>query len=101
MPGKKKRGQQQPPILARAPSDELSRAYGVERRAARAQINSAKGDLTAAARALMLGITGATVLGLLSLSITGDGVVGTVKQLWRNPAASGDGAQEEEEQEEQ
>ncbi len=35
-------------------------------------------------RVALLGLTGLTTLGLLKLSITGEGVVGTVKATWRD-----------------
>ena len=51
-----------------------------------------------AVRGLMIGVTGATAAGLLYLTATGDGVVGTVKQLWRGgkPATGSEAAAEEE-----
>ena len=50
-------------------------------------------------RAAMLGVTGATVLGLLYLTASGEGVVGSVKQLWRGGAPVGAPLALEEEEE--
>ena len=40
---------------------------------------SAKGP----SRVAMLGLTGVTLLGFLRLNLTGEGITGTVKRLWR------------------
>ena len=34
-------------------------------------------------RVAMLGLTGVTLLGFLRLNLTGEGITGTVKRLWR------------------
>eukprot|EP00937_MAST-01D_sp_MAST-1D-sp2_P006500 g6500.t1 len=51
-----------------------------------------------AARGLMLLASGATAVGLLSLSVSGDGIVGSLKQLWRGgkPAPAAAVVEEEE-----
>ena len=37
------------------------------------------------ARAIMVGVTGATMLGLTKLNVEGPGITGTLKALWRKP----------------
>ena len=37
------------------------------------------------ARAIMGGVTGATMLGLTKLNVEGPGITGTLKSLWRKP----------------
>ena len=54
------------------------------------------------ARVVLLGVSAATVAGLLSLSFSDDGIVGTLKRLWGwSPAAAAEEQEQEQEEEEE